>query len=53
MLSNKINWLLKTNIRAKVCAIKDSRSYIIRTEAIDRFITYKYTTRGRPYLQRL
>jgi hypothetical protein len=53
MLSNKINWLLGTNVRAKDCVIKHSCSYIIKTEAIDRFITYRYITRGRPNLQRL
>jgi hypothetical protein len=41
MLLNKIDWLLKTNVRAKVCVIRNSRSYVIRTEAIDRFIAYK------------
>jgi hypothetical protein len=41
MLPNKINWLLRTNVRAKVCAREDSCSYVIETEAIGRPTTYK------------
>jgi hypothetical protein len=36
MLFNKIDWLLGTNVRAKVYVIEDSRSYVIRTEVISR-----------------
>jgi hypothetical protein len=41
MLLSKIDWLLGTNIKAKVCATKNSRSYAIETEAISGSITYK------------
>jgi hypothetical protein len=53
MLLNKIDWLLGTYIRAKVRAIEDSCSYIIRTEATGRSITYRYATEGWPDPQRL
>jgi hypothetical protein len=36
MLLNKIDWLLRTNIRAKVYVTEDSRSYVIKTKAIGR-----------------
>jgi hypothetical protein len=36
MLLSKIDWLLETNVRAKVYAIRDSRSYAIGTEATGR-----------------
>jgi hypothetical protein len=36
MLPSKIDWLSGTNVGAKVCAIEDSRSYTIGTEAISR-----------------
>jgi hypothetical protein len=36
MLPSKIDWLLGTNVRAKVCATGDSRSYVIGTEATGR-----------------
>jgi hypothetical protein len=41
MLLSKIDWLLETNVRAKVCAIEDSCFYVIETEAISRSIAYK------------
>jgi hypothetical protein len=41
MLFNKINWLLKTNVKAKVCVIGHSRFYVIGTKATGGFITYK------------
>jgi hypothetical protein len=36
MLPSKINWLLGTNVRAKVYVIKDSCFYVIETEATGR-----------------
>jgi hypothetical protein len=41
MLLSKIDWLLRTNIEAKVCTKEDSCSYIIEKEAISRFIICK------------
>jgi hypothetical protein len=41
MLPSKIDWLLGTNVRAKVCVIRDSCSYTIGTEATDRFTACK------------
>jgi hypothetical protein len=41
MLPNKIDWLSGTNVRAKVCVIENSRSYVIRTEATGRSTAYK------------
>jgi hypothetical protein len=41
MLPSKIDWLLGTNVRAKVCAIRNSRSYVIGTEATGRSIACK------------
>jgi hypothetical protein len=52
MLPSKIDWLLGTNVGAKDYVIEDSRSYVIRTEAIGRFTTYKYATKGRSNPQR-
>jgi hypothetical protein len=39
-------------VGAKDYVIEDSRSYVIGTEAIGRFITCKYKTKGWPDLQR-
>jgi hypothetical protein len=41
MLPSKIDWLLGTNVRAKVCATGDSRSYVIGTEATGRSMAYR------------
>jgi hypothetical protein len=41
MLPSKIDWLLGTNVGAKVCVTRDSRSYAIGTEATGRSIAYK------------